>query len=336
MKSDPPQNPCTLRGLAHIEIYTHNLMDSFERFRDHFTLLPLAQEQSVGKRSLLIGQGEVRLKLSEPLGTADAHICNFLDLHGEGVSDVAFHVDSFDTAMGHARKCGSKTFEQGVKTFGDLRHSFIEGKPDNEPAQPLASGHFSCVDHLVGNLHRGDLPKWERFYQDVLGFEPLLRFVSGDVGTKSTGLISTVMRAPGGFLKIPLNEPEVRGHGGQIQEFLDANEGPGVQHIALETADILTCVQDLRKRGLQFLASPEAYYQGVETRFGGSKWPLALKDLKALEILVDHPGEGWLYQIFTRSLNARKSFFVEIIQRDTCDGFGQGNFQALFESLEGA
>jgi 4-hydroxyphenylpyruvate dioxygenase len=189
-----------------------------------------------------------------------------------------------------------------------------------------------AIDHMVGNVQLGKMDHWVNFYHQVMGFRQLMAFDDKDISTEYSALMSKVMQNGNGRVKFPINEPAEGKRKSQIEEYLDYYLTPGVQHIAIITGDILTTIEHLRKNGVEFLRVPDTYYEMLPDRVGSIK-----EDLKAvhdLGILVDRDDEGYLLQIFTRPIQDRPTMFIEVIQRHGSQGFGKGNFKALFESIE--
>ncbi|MDP6835223.1 MAG: 4-hydroxyphenylpyruvate dioxygenase, partial [Candidatus Poseidoniia archaeon] len=227
-----------------------------------------------------------------------------------------------------------------IKTYGDVVHSFIcDENYDGvfipgfrEDSETEYSFGFKFIDHIVGNVEKGQMNHWADFYADVFSFTQLVHFTDKDISTKYSALMSKVMQNSNRYIKFPINEPADGLNKSQIQEFLDYYGGPGSQHIALLTDDIVhTCTQ-MRNAGVEFLEIPDAYYDVLKERVGDIEEDIEI--LRQLGILVDRAGEGYLLQLFTKPVQDRPTLFYEIIQRKGSDGFGQGNFQALFDSIE--
>jgi 4-hydroxyphenylpyruvate dioxygenase len=227
-----------------------------------------------------------------------------------------------------------------VRAFGETIHTFIQrGEntagwlPGFEPAFVAGGGAgLAAVDHLVGNVEEGRMDEWVGFYGTVFGFRHFLSFDDKDISTEFSALRSKVVANENGKVKIPINEPAPGRKRSQIQEYLDFYHGPGVQHIALSTGDILETITELRRRGVEFLQVPDAYYEAIPDRVGRIQEDLAR--IRDLRILVDRDEQGYLLQLFTRPVEDRPTLFLEIIQRRGSQGFGKGNFRALFESIE--
>jgi 4-hydroxyphenylpyruvate dioxygenase len=188
------------------------------------------------------------------------------------------------------------------------------------------------IDHCVGNVELGKMNTWVTFYEKVMGFKLLVTFDDNDISTEYSALMSKVVSNGNGFIKFPINEPAAGKKKSQIEEYLDFYNGPGVQHIAISTDDIVHTVSELRKRGMEFLYVPDNYYEDVMDRVGSIKEDL--RELKKMNILIDRDEEGYLLQIFTKPIQDRPTVFFEIIERNGAKSFGKGNFKALFESIE--
>ena len=308
------------------------------------------------RASYVLEQGRIRFVVTAAL-TPDSPIADHVREHGDGVHDLAFAVPDAARAFEAAVGRGALPVEEphvvnddhgGVRlariaAYGETGHSFVDrsgyggayrpgyttdGLPPSVAARPVG---LELVDHVVGNVEKGSLERWVDFYRSVLGFERLRHFDDSQISTEYSALMSTVVW-DGAQIVLPLNEPAEGRRKSQIQEYLDTYHGPGVQHIALGTSDIVAAVSSLRQRGLRFLEAPPAYYDDVRARLGHLDLPW--EDLRRLGILVDEEPDGWLLQIFTETLGDRPTLFVEIIQRGGARGFGAGNFKALFEAIE--
>jgi 4-hydroxyphenylpyruvate dioxygenase len=229
-----------------------------------------------------------------------------------------------------------------IKTYGDTIHTFVDRRNYSGPflpgfearksAYPSRPVGLKYVDHCVGNVELGAMNKWVKFYQDVMGFKLLITFDDKDISTEYTALMSKVVSNGNGYIKFPINEPAKGKKRSQIDEYLDFYNGPGEQHIAVATDDIIATVGQMRENGVDFLLVPETYYEDVPTRVG--KINENLDDIKRLNILVDRDEDGYLLQIFTKPIQDRPTVFFEIIQRNGATSFGKGNFKALFEAIE--
>ena len=307
------------------------------------------------RASYYLEQGNIRFVLSAPLNS-DSPIAKFIQKHGDGVKDIAMHVEDVDRAYNESVKRGAEPVlephdlkdENGtirkaaIKTYGDVIHSFIDRSEYNGLFMPGFEAKESLiktedvglqfVDHCVGNVELGRMETWVDFYRDVLGFTQYISFDDKDISTEYSALMSRVMAGGRGMIKFPINEPAEGKKKSQIEEYLDFFEGPGVQHVAMLTGDIIDTVTKLRDRGVEFLSVPTTYYEELEDRVGKIDEPI--DKLAKLGILVDRDDEGYLLQIFTKPVVDRPTLFYEIIQRKGARGFGKGNFKALFEAIE--
>ena len=279
-----------------------------------------------------------------------------IDKHGDGVKVTALWVDDATTAYNTAMERGAESHllpetisdndghivRSGIKTYGEVVHIFIERKNYNGvflPGYKAWDSHYNppslglkYVDHMVGNVELGDMNKYVEFYQRVMGFAQILSFDDKDISTEYTALMSKVVSNGDGKIKFPINEPAPGLKKSQVDEYLDFYEGAGVQHIAVATDNIIETVTQLRDRGVEFLSIPTTYYDVLEERVG--KIDEDIQPLKELGILVDRDDDGYLLQIFTKTVNPRPTMFFEIIQRKGARSFGKGNFKALFEAIE--
>ena len=228
-----------------------------------------------------------------------------------------------------------------IATYGETLHTFVERNGYEGPFlpgfQPVAddegdAGLFAGVDHVVGNVELGRLDEWVGYYERVFGMTEMIHFTDRDIGTEYSALMSKVMADGKGRVKFPINEPAEGKRRSQIEEFLEYYGGPGAQHVALATTDIVATVRELRERGVRFLDTPESYYDELPGRIGEIDEDLA--DLAELGILADRDDEGYLLQIFTATVGDRPTVFLEVIERHGARGFGEGNFKALFEAIE--
>jgi 4-hydroxyphenylpyruvate dioxygenase len=276
--------------------------------------------------------------------------------HGDGVRDIAFWVDDARDAYAKAIQRGAESVHEplvkrddhgevvigAIKTYGDTIHSIVERRSYhglfmpgfvavNSPFKPEPIG-LQYVDHCVGNVELGKMNAWVSFYERVLGFFNLLSFDDKDISTEYSALMSKVMSNGNGRIKFPINEPAAGKKKSQIDEYLEFYRGPGVQHIALATNDIIGTVSAMRDRGVEFLRVPTTYYDTLLDRVGHIDEDLG--PLRELGVLVDRDDEGYLLQIFTKPVQDRPTLFYEIIQRKGAQSFGKGNFKALFEAIE--
>ncbi|NDI33192.1 4-hydroxyphenylpyruvate dioxygenase [Chengkuizengella sediminis] len=343
-------------NVDYIEFYVGNAKQACHYFCKTFGFQPIAYSGlETGNRetvSYVIQQNNIRYILTGSLNET-SHVTSFVKKHGDGAKDVALVVENVESAYIEAVKRGAieilppttmKDDNGSIKkaiigTYGDTIHSLIERTnyngtflPGYEPISmniPFESTGLVAVDHVVGNVEEMD--EWVSYYENVMGFKQLLHFDDDDISTEYSALMSKVM-TNGGRIKFPINEPAEGKRKSQIQEYLEFNNGAGVQHIALLTEDIIKTVSLLRKNGVEFLDTPDSYYDMLSERVG--KIDEEVEKLKKLKILVDRDDEGYLLQIFTKPIVDRPTLFIEIIQRKGAKGFGEGNFKALFESIE--
>ncbi len=348
-----------INGTDYIEFWVGNAKQSQLFYRAAFGYKLVAYrgpETGVRDRaSYLLEQGKIRLVLTTPMGP-EGDIAAHVALHGDGVRDMAFWVDDCRDAYAKAIARGAVSVQEptvmtdadgevviaGIRTYGDTIHSIVERRnykglflpgfvKADSPFQPESVG-LKYVDHCVGNVELGKMNHWVQFYSDVLGFYNLLSFDDKTISTEYSALMSKVMSNGNGRIKFPINEPATGKKKSQIEEYLDFYRGPGVQHIAVATDDIITTVRQLKARGVEFLSIPKSYYETVLDRVGKIDEDIA--PLAELGILVDRDDEGYLLQIFTKPIEDRPTLFFEIIQRKGAKSFGAGNFKALFESIE--
>ena len=348
-----------LNGTDYVELYVGNARQSAHYFQTAFGFQPLAHAGlSTGLRdreSYVLQQDKIRLVLTSPLH-GDTEIGRHIDRHGDGVRVVALWVDDATRAFTETVSRGAKPFmkptreedttgyvvRSGIHTYGDTVHIFVERSAYNglflpgyqawNPAYCPADAGLKYVDHMVGNVGWNEMNVWMQFYGDVMGFQQLVSFDDKDISTDYTALMSKVMSNGNGRVKFPINEPAEGKKKSQIEEYLDFYGGPGIQHIAVATDNIVETVLTLRDRGVEFLTVPDAYYDTLQSRVGPIDEEIAT--LRPLGVLVDRDEEGYLLQIFTKPICPRPTLFFEIIQRKGAKSFGKGNFKALFEAIE--
>ena len=348
-----------LQDVDYVEHYVNNAKQAAHYYQTTFGFeLKAFSGLETGVRdraSYYLEQGNIRFVITAPLNSSSP-ISKFVHKHGDGVRDIAMHVEDVDRAFNESVKRGGVAVEEphdltdkngtirkaAIRTYGDVIHSFINRvnydgifMPGFEAKESLLKSEsigVEFVDHCVGNVELGDMDKSVAFYRDVLGFTQYLSFDDKDISTEYTALMSKVMAGGKGMIKFPINEPADGAKKSQIEEYLDFFEGPGVQHLALLTGDIIDTVSRLKKRGVDFLNVPSSYYDELEARVGKIDEPVNV--LAELGILVDRDDEGYLLQIFTKPVLDRPTLFYEIIQRKGARGFGKGNFKALFEAIE--
>jgi 4-hydroxyphenylpyruvate dioxygenase len=348
-----------LVDIHHIELYVNNAKQAAHYYQTVFGFGVVGYsglETGVRDRaSWLLEQGNIRMVLTSPL-TGDSPIAEHCRVHGDGVRDIAMSVKNVHTAYEECLKRGARGVteprevrdEHGVivhaaiATYGDTIHSLVDSsgyrglfwpgfaeRSSRIPTDPVGIGY---IDHCVGNVELGKMNEWVAFYRDVLGFSQYIHFDDSDIATEYSALMSKVMAGGRGRIKFPINEPAQGRKKSQIEEYLDFYGGPGVQHVALLTADILDTVSRLQEKGVEFLTVPTTYYRTLTDRVGQIDEPI--EELERLGILVDRDEEGYLLQIFTKPVSDRPTLFYEIIQRKGARGFGIGNFKALFEAIE--
>ncbi len=349
-----------LEGWDHLELWVGNAKQAAFFYEQAFGFTRTAYagpETGVrGRASYVLEQGDIRLVLTTGL-RSDSEITRFTCTHGDGVKDVALRVPSAADAYRHAVERGARGVRDprwmddefgrvelaSIATYGEVIHTFVSRADYTGPflpgyvAQQSSNGApggigLLAIDHVVGNVELGRMDRWVEFYERTMGFENIIHFGDQQIHTDYSALMSKVMADGEGKIKFPINEPAEGKRKSQIDEYLEFNEGPGVQHIALQTTNIVQTVQALRDRGLVFLSTPEAYYEDARDRVGdiAEDWD----DLRRLRILVDRDEDGYLLQIFTKTAQDRPTLFFEVIERHGARGFGEGNFKALFEAIE--
>jgi 4-hydroxyphenylpyruvate dioxygenase len=348
-------------GIDYIEFFVSNPRQAAHFYRTTLGLQPVAYaglETGVRDRaSWVLARRNVRFVLTGTLTPSPEHpVAAFVAQHGDGVKDIALQVADAEAAYRLALARGARGVREpeelcdghgrvvraSIATYGDVIHSFVQRDgydgaflPGFQPVSnsaPAPETGIAAIDHIVGNVELGKMEEWVAFYRDVLGFKQLIHFDDHDISTEFSALMSKVMQNGSGRIKFPINEPADGLRKSQIEEYLDFNGGPGVQHIALATGDILASVDALSQAGVPFLRVPPTYYDELPSRVGAIKENIA--DLAQRGVLVDRDDEGYLLQIFSQPLQDRPTLFLEIIQRRGSRGFGKGNFKALFEALE--
>jgi 4-hydroxyphenylpyruvate dioxygenase len=348
-----------LNGTDYIEFYVGNARQAayFYRMAMGFSLIAYAGPET-GQRdraSYVLQQGKIRFVLTTPL-RPDNEVAEHIRLHGDGVRDVALWVDDAKQVWRETTRRGARSVQEPVETsdehgkvkmasiaiYGDTIHTFVERKHYRGPFLPcyVAQGQDQLarptgllyVDHVVGNVGWNEMNRWVDFYATVMGFSLYQHFDDKDISTEYSALMSKVMANGNGRVKFPLNEPAEGRRKSQIEEYLEFHHGPGVQHIAMATNDIVHTVSRMQEQGIEFLRVPHSYYAQLQERAGRIDEPV--EELERLGILVDRDDEGYMLQIFTRPVEDRPTLFFEIIQRKGSRSFGKGNFKALFEAIE--
>ncbi len=348
-----------INGTDYVEFYVGNAKQAAHYYRTAFGYQLIAYRgPETGTRdraSYLLQQNKVRLVLTSAL-TPDHPVAEHVQRHGDGVRDIALWVDDARDAFARAVKRGAKSAgepavlrdDQGevviaaIHTYGDTIHSLVERRNYNGPFlpgfRPVESRYnpspvgLQHVDHCVGNVELGRMNTWVKFYEDVMGFRNLISFDDKDISTEYSSLMSKVVANGNERIKFPINEPAQGKKKSQIDEYLEYYHGPGVQHLAIATDNIIETVTALRDRGVEFLRVPTTYYADLQARVDRIDEPVDA--LAELGILVDRDPDGYLLQIFTKPVQDRPTVFYEIIQRKGARSFGKGNFKALFEAIE--
>ena len=348
-----------LLGTDYVELYVGNAKQSAHFYKTAFGFQSEAYaglETGVKDRvSYVLKQEKIRLVLTTPL-TQGGPINEHINKHGDGVKVVALWVEDATKAWEETTKRGAKSFmkptseedgfgkvvRSGIHTYGETVHIFVERKAYDGvflPGFKRWESHYNPVptglkfiDHMVGNVDWNEMNIWCEFYAKVMGFAQIISFDDKDISTDYTALMSKVMSNGNGRIKFPINEPAEGKKKSQIEEYIDFYNGPGVQHIAVATDDIVATVSAMRDRGVEFLYVPDNYYDDLLDRVGDIDEDVEI--LKQHGILIDRDDEGYLLQLFTKPVVDRPTMFFEIIQRKGAQSFGKGNFKALFEAIE--
>ena len=344
----------------HLEFYVGNAKQVAYFYISAFGFSPYAysgpETGAKDKVSYVLRRNKVFFVFTTPL-SSNNFATKWLSRHGDGVRDIAIRVDCDKIAYDSCISRGAKSImpptvtedvngsfgKSTIQTYGDTVHSFICRKnysglwaPGfkrlNMPKIKSNIPNLIKIDHIVGNVEVHKMDFWKEYYENVFGFSTFVKFDEDDISTEYSSLKSVVVRSKNLKVKLPINEPPEGLKKSQIEEYLDSNEGPGVQHIAILTDDIVDAIEKLRLNGVDFLDVPDSYYDDLSKRIGDVDEDI--EKLKKLKILVDRDEEGYLLQLFTKPLQDRPTLFIEIIQRKGSRGFGQGNFQALFEAIE--
>ncbi|MDQ2902439.1 MAG: 4-hydroxyphenylpyruvate dioxygenase [Ktedonobacteraceae bacterium] len=350
-----------IQNFDYLEFYVGNAKQAAYYFSHAWGFTPIAYaglETGLRDRSsFVLEQGNVRLVITSSL-EPEGEIAEHVKLHGDGVKDVAFRVGDAERAYREATSRGARgvrepaTFkdEHGevklatIATYGETLHTFVERQAykgaflpgyrqiETQVPRRARPAGLASIDHVVGNVELGKMNEWVAFYERVMGFTQIIHFDDRAISTEYSALMSKVMQNGSGRIKLPINEPAPGRRKSQIEEYLDFYRTPGVQHIALNTDDIIATVRNLQERGVEFLMTPSNYYEDVLDRVG----PIDedLESLAQLGVLIDHDDEGYLLQIFSKPIVNRPTVFFEVIERKGARGFGEGNFKALFEALE--
>ena len=356
-------DPLALRRIDHVRFFVGNARQSAYFYRNAFGFEVVAygglETRQRHEAGYVLRQGEITFVLISPLSGQHPEAGRLMS-HGDGVQDVALEVDDVPAAFAEAVRRGATPVREPaaleddlgvyesatIRAYGDTTHSFVNRDryagvfaPGFRPIDPDRYSPASyqpvglrAIDHIVGNVEEGRMNDWVAFYQTVLGFTQLVHFDDQDISTEYSALMSKVVQNGTGRIKFPINEPAQGRRRSQIEEFLQFHGGPGVQHIALMTGDIVATVRAMRANDVSFLRVPQAYYDALPARVGTIKE--SLDELAELGILVDRDDEGYMLQIFTKPVADRPTLFFEVIQRRGSRSFGKGNFKALFEAIE--
>ena len=343
----------------HIEFYVGNAKQASYFYRKSFGFKLFAYsgpETGVkDKVSYVIKKRQIFFVFTTPL-LANHKGTHWLAKHGDGVYNIAFKVDSVleayegclsrgaiaDSASVNTIEDNCGTYKSAsIKSYGDCIHTFVNDNDYNGWAPNFSSisseenkndTSLILIDHIVANVENDKMDYWKEYYEKIFGFMTFVRFDETDISTKYSALKSIVVRSKNWKVKLPINEPAEGLKKSQIEEYLEFNNGPGVQHIALLSEDIVNTITHLRSNGLEFLELPNTYYELLKKKNIG--FSEDINRLQELGILVDSDEQGYLLQLFTKPMQDRPTLFIEIIQRKGSKGFGQGNFQSLFESIE--
>jgi 4-hydroxyphenylpyruvate dioxygenase len=358
-----PTDSLPLRRIDHVRFFVGNARQSAYFYRNAFGFDVIGyaglETRLKHEAGYVLRQGNITFVLVSPLGPDHPEAQRLVE-HGDGVMDIALEVDDVKATYDEAVRRGGRGVtpptlledEHGVYEFatiaayGDTTHSFVNRDryrgifaPGYEPLDPEryspATYHHAglkAIDHMVANVEEGRMNEWVKWYRDVLGFSQLVHFDDKDISTDYSALMSKVMQNGSGKIKFPINEPARGRRRSQIEEYLQFYHGPGVQHIALATRDIIATVRTLRRNDVSFLRVPQTYYEMLTDRVG--EIDEDIEDLAELGILVDRDEDGYMLQIFTKPVGDRPTLFFEIIERHGARSFGKGNFKALFEAIE--
>jgi 4-hydroxyphenylpyruvate dioxygenase len=348
-----------LHGIDHVELWVGNAAHAtyFLTRAYGFTEVAYSGLETGARESVshVLEQGRIRLVLTGAL-RSDTAVARHHAKHGDGVKVIALSVPDVDHAYREATARGATGLAEphdltsaagtvrvaDVAAYGETVHRFVDRSsfdgpflPGYEPVDGAADQTepmFFGIDHIVGNVELGAMEQWVKYYEQVFGMTEMIHFSDEAISTEYSALMSKVVTSGDGRVKFPINEPAEGKRKSQIDEYLEFYEGPGAQHIALSTRDIVATVDYLQALGVQFLRTPESYYEDIPERIG--QIDESVSDLRRLGILVDRDDEGYLLQIFTKPIGDRPTIFFELIERHGARGFGEGNFKALFEAIE--
>ena len=357
------EDPLEIYGFDHIELYAGNARQATYYYCHAYGFTPVAYRgPETGYReaaSYVLRQGEIQIVITSPLQST-SKIAHHIQVHGDSVKDVAFEVANCEAFYHECLKRGAKSAcepeiwkddtgevkRAAIQTYGDVIHSIVERKGYSGDFWPgfvpfnsvfrvtpsISDAGLFAIDHIVGNVELGKMDYWVSFYKEILGFDELRHFTEDDISTEYSALMSKVVKNGTGKVKLPINEPAKGKRRSQIDEYLDFNVGAGVQHVAMATNNIVQSVSHLKENGVGFLYVPQTYYEDLDGRVGSIDENV--DELSKLGVLVDRDDDGYLLQLFTKPVLDRPTLFFEIIQRRGSQGFGVGNFKALFEAIE--
>jgi 4-hydroxyphenylpyruvate dioxygenase len=359
-------DPFPVKGVDHVAFLVGNAKQAAHYYSAAFGMTLVAYRgPEQGHRDYaeyVLASGAARFVLRGAVH-ADAPGAEHHARHGDGVTEIALEVPDVDAAYAYAVSHGARGVQEptdekdehgtlrvaAIATYGETQHTLIERsghrsgydgpfRPGFVAAEPIITGPesrlFQAIDHIVGNVELGHMDEWVEFYHRVMGFTNMAEFIGDDIATEYSALMSKVVANGSRKVKFPLNEPAVSRKKSQIDEYLEFYGGPGVQHIALATHDIIATVDAMRANGVEFLATPDSYYDDPELRERIGTVRVPVSELKKRRILVDRDEDGYLLQIFTKPVQDRPTVFFELIERHGSLGFGKGNFKALFEAIE--
>ncbi|MDQ3664172.1 MAG: 4-hydroxyphenylpyruvate dioxygenase [Actinomycetota bacterium] len=362
---DDSRDPFPVTGWDAVEFVVGNATQTAHYYQSAFGMELVAYSgPETGNRdhkSFVLRSGSCRFVISGGVDP-DSPLLDHHRAHGDGVRDIALEVPDVDRCIDHARTQGATVVEEphdlsdehgtvrraAIQAYGDTRHSLVHRSGYTGPYLPgyvaRSSSYvrrdgapkrlFQALDHVVGNVELGQMDEWVGFYNRVMGFVNMAEFIGDDIATDYSALMSKVVANGNHRVKFPLNEPAVAKHKSQIDEFLEFYRSPGAQHLALATGDILRSVDVMRAEGVEFLQTPDSYYDDPELRARIGEVRVPIDELQRRGVLVDRDEDGYLLQIFTRPIGDRPTVFFELIERHGSLGFGKGNFKALFEAIE--
>jgi 4-hydroxyphenylpyruvate dioxygenase len=362
---DASKDPFPVRAMDGVVFVVGNATQTAWFYQHAFGMRLVAysgpETGNADHKSFVLKSGSARFVVKGAV-RPDSELADHHRRHGDGVVDLPIEVADVDKCVEHARQTGATVLEEphdvsdehgtvrmaAIATYGDTQHSLIDrsrytgpylpGYEARESAVPVREGApkrlFQAVDHCVGNVELGKMDYWVNWYNRVMGFVNMAEFIGDDIATDYSALMSKVVSSGNHRVKFPLNEPAVSKRKSQIDEYLEFYAGAGCQHIALATGDIIATVDTMRASGVEFLSTPDSYYEDPELRARIGNVRVPIEELQSRGILVDRDEDGYLLQIFTAPIGDRPTVFYELIERHGSLGFGKGNFKALFEAIE--